>query len=135
MKCLQLHAGLLLGAMVCLLGGCGESGPRRYDISGTASFDGVPIEKGEISFVPSDPSMPPEGGAIENGQFRFQALAGPKTVQIRGSRPLPPERQDNPEMGLLYEDFIPATFNTSSTLQAEVTSSGGNTFTFDLKSN
>lgn len=119
---------------LCLVLGCGEKGPQRYEVSGTATFDGAPIEKGDISFEPTDKSQAPDGGVIENGKFKFAAQAGSKLVQIRASRPLPPERQDNPEMGLLYEDYIPAQFNSSTTLKAEVTATGPNTFTFDLKS-
>ncbi|HTN76542.1 MAG TPA: hypothetical protein VL096_14885 [Pirellulaceae bacterium] len=131
---LRMPLWLMICFVACLLSGCGEKGPKLYDISGTASYDGVPIEKGEISFVPADATQSPDGAAIENGKFQLKAQAGPKTVQIRGSRPLPKERQDNPQMGLLYEDYIPAQFNSSSTLKEEVKASGGNNFTFDLKS-
>lgn len=130
----RLYTLILLGSFLSLISGCGDNGPQRYAVSGTATFDGQPIERGEISFVPVDSNQSPEGGVIENGKFQFQSLAGAKSVQIRGSRALPPERQDNPEMGLLYEDYIPAQFNASTTLQAEVTPSGANTFTFELKS-
>lgn len=129
----RLVVVLLVGVLLPVAG-CRDQGPQRYEVSGTASFDGVPIERGEISFAPVDLQQSPDGGVIENGKFKFQALAGAKTVRIRASRALPAERQDNPEMGLLYEDYIPAQFNSSSTLTANVTSSGANVFTFDLKS-
>jgi hypothetical protein len=123
--------GVLLVAMVLMGAGC-DRGPRRYAVSGTVTFDGQPVERGEVSLVPDVAAQAPEGGPIEAGRFQFQALAGKKTVRIRGSRPLPPERQDNPEMGLLYEDFIPARYNRESTLIVEVTPGGKNVFTFDL---
>ncbi len=135
MVCTRLAAALLVTGMVCMSSGCGDEGPQRFEVSGTATFDGAPIENGDISFEPTDKSQAPEGGVIENGKFKFPAQAGTKVVQIRASRPLPAERQDNPEMGLLYEDYIPAQFNSSTALKAEVTPAGPNTFTFDLKSN
>jgi hypothetical protein len=123
---------VLLLCVVGLVAGCGgDKGPKKYDVSGMASFDGVPIEKGSISFVPRDTTKAPEGGTIENGKFKFQALPGAQTVEIRGSRPA--AVQDEPLMGTKYEDFVPAQFNSSSYLKAEVTTSGPNTFTFDLK--
>lgn len=124
-------AALLVAGAVSISGGCG-GGVARYDVSGTVTYDGQPVERGEISLVPDDPAQAPEGGTIESGRFRLQATAGPKTVQIRGSRPLPPERQDNPQMGLLYEDYIPARYNRESTLKAEVAPRGPNVFTFEL---
>jgi hypothetical protein len=128
-----LVAALLVAGTLSSSAGCGGGVPR-YDVSGTVSFDGQPVERGEVSLIPDDPAQPPEGGLIESGRFRFQATAGPKTVQIRGSRPLPPERQDNPDMGLLYEDFIPARYNRESTLKAEVKPRGSNVFDYQLTS-
>lgn len=115
-----------------LLAGCG--GPVTYDVSGTVTFDGVPVEKGEISFVPTEKGQSSDGGQIEQGRFRLSVKPGSKIVQIRASRPLPPEKQDNPTMGLLYEDYIPAEFNSDSTLKEEIGPGGKTNFTFDLKS-
>jgi hypothetical protein len=126
-------SSVLLLCVVGLVAGCGgEKGAKKYDVSGTASFDGVPIEKGSISFVPRDTTKAPEGTTIENGKFKFQSPPGAMNVEIRGSRPA--AVQDEPLMGTKYEDFVPAEFNSSTTLKAEVTTSGPNTFTFDLKS-
>lgn len=121
-------------ALVCALlslAGCGA--PAAYDISGTVTFEGVPIERGEISFVPTAPGQSPDGGPIEQGQFRLAVKPGDKIVQIRASRPLPAEKQDNPTMGLLYEDYIPAEFNSASQLRATIGPGGQTQFTFHLQ--
>jgi hypothetical protein len=124
----------VLPAALALLLTAGCGGEPRYEVSGTVTFDGVAVERGEISFDPVDPGRAPEGGPIEGGRFAVEMTAGKKIVRIRGSRKLPPERQDNPEMGPLYEDYIPAAHNTESTRQVEITPGGDNEFTFDLTS-
>ena len=111
--------------------GCG-GGPEMYDVSGTVTFDGQPVERGEISLDPDDARLSPDAGVIEQGRFSFPAKPGKKTVRIRASRPLPPERQDAPEMGTLYEDYIPAKYNRQSTLTADISPGGDNQFTFEL---
>ena len=131
MFCRRLQPLFLIGCLV--LAGCGSDKPR-YEVTGTVTFNGAPIETGSISFVPSDPAQPPDAGPIENGRYRVKASPGSKRVQVRASRPLPADRQDpKSEMGLLYEDYIPAQFNTASKLTAEVTAAGPNKFSFDLK--
>ena len=37
---------LLLVILPGMVTGCSEAGPKRYDVSGTASFDGMAIERG-----------------------------------------------------------------------------------------
>ncbi|MEA1949818.1 MAG: hypothetical protein U9N87_00420 [Planctomycetota bacterium] len=124
-------APILIAALAaCCISGC-DSGIPRYDVSGTVTFNGVPVERGEVSLVPQDPKMAPDGGLIENGKFHFVATAGKKTVQIRGARLVPSERQE-PDMSPSYEDYIPAQFNRDSALQAEVAPNNDNQFTFDL---
>lgn len=118
-------------ALVAQLG-CG--GSNTIEVSGLVTYDGEKVESGQISFTPLDGAGPPEADVIENGQFSMQATPGMKRVQIRASRPLPPERQTSPEMGLLYEDFIPSIYNEESTLSADVNKSGGREFEFHLVS-
>jgi hypothetical protein len=112
--------------------GCGRQ--DTIEISGQVTFDGAPIEKGEISFIPVDGASAAEGAVIENGTFALAVKPGAKRVEIRASRPLPPERQTNPEMGLMYEDYVPAKYNRESELKAEVTADGDRQFPFALQS-
>ena len=42
---------------------------KRYPVSGTVTYNGKPLEKGKISFVPEDPKNVGASGAIENGSY------------------------------------------------------------------
>lgn len=122
---------VVVGALGLLSGGCGGQ-QRTYEVSGTVTFDGAPVEKGEISFVPLDAGRAPSAGVIAGGTFHVRATAGPKRVEIRAARPLPAKRQSEPEMGPLYEDYLPAQFNSASKLTADVLPDTANEFHFDL---
>ncbi|MCA9268085.1 MAG: hypothetical protein KDA41_06420 [Planctomycetales bacterium] len=120
------------GLVVWLLAAaCGCGGPVTYEVTGSVAYDGEPVERGEINFVPTEPGAAAEGGLIENGRYSFRASPGAKRVEIRGSRPLPPERQTQPEMGLMYDDYIPAIYNRESKLTADV-GPDSRQFDFDL---
>jgi len=71
--------------------GCGgpPSGPTRYTISGTVTFDKQPVPKGFITFAPDDTAgnKGPGGGAeVINGKFKTEVskgvVGGPHIVQI-----------------------------------------------------
>jgi hypothetical protein len=59
------------------------------------------------------------------------ATPGSKRVEIRASRPVGPI---DPVMNAPgdYEEYVPRRYNKDSTLTAEVTTSGANTFDFAL---
>jgi hypothetical protein len=42
---------------------------QRYPVSGTVNYNGKPLEKGEISFVPDDSKGVGATGVIENGSY------------------------------------------------------------------
>ena len=105
---------------ICLLG-CG-GGSTTYEVSGAVTYDGQPVEQGQISFIPASDGAAPDAGTIEDGKYTVSVTPGEKRVEIRASRPLPVERQTQPDMGLLYEDYIPAAYNADSKLMADVAS-------------
>ncbi|NLF73736.1 MAG: hypothetical protein GX575_32275 [Candidatus Anammoximicrobium sp.] len=130
----DLSRGLLfslVSVVLLILSGCGGGGPAEYSVTGTVTFDGQPVEKGEIRFLPAEPGGAAYAGAIVNGTFECKVTEGAKRVEISATREDPTPAPD----GLPnYVSYIPAVYNTESTLKAEVKSSDGNTFTFDLKS-
>jgi len=79
---------------VCLLSivGCGgDDGPRRYNLSGTVTFDGKPIPAGSIIFQPdsSAGNSGPQGAAeIRDGRYDTadgkRLVGGPHIVRITG---------------------------------------------------
>lgn len=57
---------LVLG-LVIFSTGCGGGGGAS--VSGSVSFNGQPLDKGQISFVPSDGKGSPVSGTISGGKF------------------------------------------------------------------
>jgi hypothetical protein len=112
--------------------GCGAGGPSKYRVTGTVTFDGQPVDGGEIIFVPVDKGIAPDAGRIENGGYDLLVKAGKKRVEIRASRPVLGGKP-NP-MGPVYEDYIPAKYSAHSTLAADVKAEGANHFDYELKS-
>lgn len=84
-----------LGVIVLLgLSGCaGEDGPRRYDLSGTVTYDGQPVSEGSISFIPQSQEGVAGGFAtIVDGKYDTKAggrghLGGPHEIQITAGTP------------------------------------------------
>ena len=112
-------------------GGCGgEQGMQ--EVSGTVTYNGQPVDRGEIRLISLEAGESTDAGVIIAGRFSFLASGGTRRVEIRGSRPLPAQQQTEPEMGLMYEDYIPARFNTQSTLSAEIGKDDSHELRFDL---
>lgn len=124
-----MRLSLLLLACLLLVG-CGPTGPKTYPVSGTVMFNGEPLAKGQISFMPKDGKTAPTGGAITAGKYTVQALEGMKSVEITATRE---EGPVDPVMGKARQkQYIPEKFNVSTTLEANVTPAGPNTFDFKL---
>ena len=122
---------LLLISLCTLLCGCGDG---TCPVSGTVHFDGTPVAGGTISFVPDDPSLPPDACTIEGGHFHLPVKPGPKRVEIRASRPVQGNRPNDPDFANLREDYIPSRYNTNTELREEVVAGGKNEFTYELSS-
>jgi len=81
---------LLAVVLVCCLAGCGQKGPRRYDVEGTVTLGGEPVRAGEVQFEP-DPDRsntgPQSRARIKDGRYRTPrgkgAVGGPAVVRIR----------------------------------------------------
>lgn len=116
------------------LAGCGggSKGPVTYSVSGTVTFDGEPVKKGDIKFVPEEPGAAPDAGSIVDGKYSLSAKGGKKKVQITASRDVPGKTTKG-AMGediAVKEEFIPARYNSQTELTADVT--GAKTFDFKL---
>lgn len=71
---MKRYVSVGLCGLVMLLSGCGsaDSGPERFDISGTVSFKGKPVHRGTIVFSPdqSKGNSGPQGAAeISEGKY------------------------------------------------------------------
>ncbi len=81
---------LTLGILLAVAG-CGEDGPKRYQVSGRVTYQGNPIPVGEVVFEP-DPSKNNSGpgsvAQIKDGAYRTEpgmgVVGGPYIVRIVG---------------------------------------------------
>lgn len=84
---------VLLLLLATLAGGCGGAS----SVSGTVTYEGEPLPKGQILFLPADGKGPSAGAAIVQGKYTINNLTpGPKTVQIVAT----PESAAPPVMSL-----------------------------------
>jgi hypothetical protein len=130
---------LAFAAILPLLAGCGDR--RRQEIRGTVTFDGTPLAEGQLRVVPlPGTSGPTAGASIKDGEFHIAqsggAFAGTFRVEITARRPSNKLEYD-PESGRMvkgFEQYIPARYNSQSTLTAEVKPGEANEFDFPLTS-
>ena len=126
----------LLIVSVLVLAGCGPSGPATCAVSGTVTFDGTPVADGQIIFRDAAGTEKSYGGAITAGQYSFESSPGKKKVDITAMREVPGKMDtSNPGVEVpLMEAYIPAKYNTETTLTAEVTKSADEKIDFALES-
>lgn len=123
-----LQVALLL-FLIATLAGCGDSGPKRYDVSGEVTWEGAPLGDGDILLKPTDGGVP-DHGKIVAGKFNFRATAGAKEVSIMATKAA---ANIDPDMGVAPQvGYIPPCYNVDTTLNANVDPEGENHFTFTL---
>lgn len=116
-----------LALLLALVAGCG--GAPTAEVTGTVRFNGKPVEDGDIVFVPAD-GKAPAAGKIKDGRFAVRARPGRNKVQIRAARAA--RGKPDPIMGATKRGYIPAKYNTRTTLEEEVRPGGANELRFEL---
>ena len=138
---LPIQASLLAAltfSLVCL-SGCGDGKPKRYKVTGTVTFDGKPIEKGEILISPVDGRGRPDAGRIINGSYEFKVTDGEKRVEITASSTDPELVGELPKVegmapGInIPREYIPERYNESSELRVTIEPNNSNEYSFDLE--
>ena len=124
--------GSVMFALVGIVGCGGAEELPTYPVTGKVSFSGMPVAEGEIVFEDAT-GLPPDAGKIANGEFSLRAKAGRKVVRIRASREVPGEQNAGIPGTPVRRDYIPAKYNTKSTLVEEVKADAPNEFSFELK--
>jgi hypothetical protein len=90
MRSAAILAGVVAFGVVL---GCGEDGPKRFRVSGKATFNGEPIPYGDVLFTPDDAkkNSGPQGIAnIRDGKFDTSAAGGkgygggPAVIRVTG---------------------------------------------------
>lgn len=91
--------------------GC-DSGPKRYHISGKATFQGQPIPLGVVLFQPEGQEGADAAGFahIKDGWYDTRnhgkgIIGGPHRIQIQGFDGKPPPKQDLPLGVPLFPDY------------------------------
>ncbi|NOY29739.1 MAG: hypothetical protein GXP28_06050 [Planctomycetes bacterium] len=118
-----------IGGCLLLLAGCGSSSDRAA-LAGAVTFDGAPLSKGSITFLPQLGTRgPAAGGSIEQGRFEIDreggTFVGTFAVQITATRKT--GRKVKTLIGTVVdgeEQYVPARYNRQSELTAEVTPRG-----------
>lgn len=122
-------------ALLALVVGCGPQVDSRfaprYDVTGTISLQGQPLESGHIQFTsPEDVAEGSESFAeIINGVYRTEVTEGKKQVIIRSPKPVGKPDETGYQSVV---DRVPAKYNDATTLEVEVTPQS-HTFDFELK--
>lgn len=142
----RLFGNSLLSVVVVLIAcGCaGPEGPVTVTVTGSVSLDGKPVPSGQIIFYDVAGAEKAYAGVITDGEFSFPSTAGQKKVSISspqevagsstivGGTPGDPVSAENPAPQIL--ESIPAKYNDQTELTADVTTTGDNTFPFELTS-
>ncbi len=128
----SLH--LLVALLLALLGGCGGNG--LVEITGTVTYDGQPVQKGTIAFLPSDGKGPTVAAIIAEGKYTAKIFPGAKLVKIEGYKIVGrghvlPENPRSPMVDIT-EPVVPARYNEKSELKAEI-GPGTRVLDFNLK--
>lgn len=118
--------------LVLVFGGC-DSGPRLHSVTGNVTLDGAPLPEGDIIFAPVDVSQGPEAGKVKDGKYELKSREGKMKVRINASK-IKPGGALGAAGEPVAEEYLPAKYNSETTLEAEVKSSGTNTFDFPLES-
>ncbi|MSR31163.1 MAG: hypothetical protein EXR99_06595 [Gemmataceae bacterium] len=130
-------------AVLLLIAGCWDSGPRRHAISGQVLYQGKPLDQGVILFEPENPFTTSGGGAaIKDGRFAIVQeqglMPGKYKVMISSgidaaeSKKLK-QNQGPGEDDLPPKERIPLKYNLESKLLLEVGPDFKPTVEFDLK--
>lgn len=116
--------------------GCGgPSDDATVPIAGNVTLDGTPLPDGVITLLPSDGKGPTAGAPIKEGRYETRAEPGPKSVTIVAQRPAAGGKAPaDPHAGPATEQYIPAKYNSKTTLTADVPDAGSETLDFQLES-
>jgi hypothetical protein len=101
------------------------------EVTGNVTWNGAPMPSGMVVLHPVDSQVAAVGGQIRDGKFSVRGKPGKARVLIEAVRATD---QVDPATGTkLGEMYVPARYNSQSTLEVDVSSDGSNHFEFPLK--
>lgn len=112
-----------IALMMCLVGCVRRDG--LTEIRGTVVYDGQPVQKGAIAFLPVGGSGPTAAGIIADGRYAVKVAPGPKQVRIEafritGQRRYSPNDLASPMIDVLQQ-ILPERYNAKTELTCEIT--------------
>ena len=107
--------------LIALAAGCGQSGPERYRMSGSVTFDGKPVPAGEVQFEPAEKGIGGGFAPIRDGKYDTDDdgrghLGGEHRVQIVGFDGLVDPNNPDSAAKVMF-----APYNTTLDLEAKTT--------------
>jgi hypothetical protein len=118
----RVRCGAAAAFVAAALATIGCEGEGAYgEVSGTITYEGRPVEGGQIKFVPA--AGPTAGAVVQGGKYSAKVPVGPVKVTISGLKAAGKKKlyatPDSPERDL-YQELLPAKYNEKSELTFEV---------------
>jgi hypothetical protein len=129
-KSKSVYLCLTASLFVLMVTGCGKPGMERVHVSGKASYDGKPIEIGQIRFVPISPASGPITiDRIENGAYETATTGGVTVgthrVELRMYDSHEYETAPRVAGSASVKQLLPDKYNRNSELTLDVPSGSG----------
>lgn len=133
----SIHRLALIAVVVFALGCSDGDELARYKVSGTVTFQGQPVEKGEITFNPTDATGQVNSSLLgSGGSYSTELPAGnykvniaPPLVEVKGAADTPPDNLPDPSVKNIPKKYW---VQETSGLSAQV-ANDKREFSFDLK--
>ena len=122
-----------ISVLALVLLGCGRA-RTKVDVTGTVTYQGKPIDLGNIKFDPIDKKLQPDGSEIRNGIYHVNVPIGQALVSISGAKKVGEKAFNTPNGPgrAKYEEFVPKKYSREPEIIADVKPDTSR-FDFDLK--
>ena len=111
------------------LAGCADRVEPLYRVTGKVTWQGKPLESGQINFVDVAGQSTPASAKIVDGAFEIRTTQGLKTIMVYNQRDLGFNKAMNQHV---FTNDVSAKFNARSKLQFEVQPHDNNVYEVGL---
>ncbi len=116
-------------SLILISWGC-DNGPKTYRVTGTVTWQGKPVEDGQIIFEAEDGQTHPAAGKFQpGGKYELRIAAGQKRVKVHAQRSKGFSKVMNQET---FEAYIPVEYDAKSNLKFEVQPNDDNVYDLNL---
>jgi hypothetical protein len=135
---MQSHRFAILALLLAALSGCRQSTPS---IHGKVTYEGAPIQRGQITFSPADGRGTAHSGPIQSGQYKVDDVPPGRKVVLISSVKQFQFPKSHAEMAEMAKRGTPASQDSADEVPANAvgnnkaieTATGAQEFNFDLK--